>query len=292
MGLIRKGIILAGGCATRLYPVTLAISKQLLPVYDKPMIYYPLSTLMIAGIRDILVITTALDISRFKMLLGNGAKWGISLKYLVQDEPQGIAQALLIAESFLDGHPCSLILGDNIFYDDQLGNLLSIANKQLVGAHIFSCHVNDPCRYGVLGFDGNGNIKSITEKPIIPESNAVVTGLYFYDEQAPKLARELQPSARGEFEISELNRLYLQQGKIAVTNLAHSSIWLDAGTHDSLQEAGHIIKTIENNRGLKVGCPEEIAWRKKWISDEELHRLALPLVTGGYGRYLICLLDS
>lgn len=289
--LTRKGIILAGGSATRLYPATLALSKQLLPVYDKPMIYYPLSTLMLAGIREILIITTELDLPRFEMLLGTGEQWGISLRYAIQAQPQGIAQALVIAEPFLAGHPCCLILGDNLFYGADLSGQLRKASQLAVGAHLFAYHVSDPERYGVLEFDNSGQVVAITEKPAMPASQFAVTGLYFYDERAPHFARLLQPSARGELEISELNQRYLALGQLTVTRLGRGCAWLDTGTHDSLQEAGSFIQTLEKRQGLKVGCLEEIAWRQGWIDGDALRAQALPLAKSGYGQYLLRLLS-
>ena len=255
----RKGIILAGGSATRLYPATLAISKQLLPVYDKPMIYYPLSTLMQASIRDILIISTPLDLPRFESLLGDGSQWGMRFRYAVQDEPNGLAQALLIAESFLAGSPCCLILGDNIFYGTELPGQLQQACARTQGATLFAYHVQDPERYGVLGFDEEGKVQTIVEKPVSPESQYAVTGIYFYDDQASKIARTLLPSGRGELEITDVNLRYLAQGSLEVCFMGRGSAWLDTGTHDSLQEASSFIQTLEKRQGLKVAAPEEIA---------------------------------
>lgn len=287
----RKGIILAGGSGSRLYPATLAVSKQLLPVYDKPMIYYPLSTLMLTGIREILIITTEVDMPRFQLLLGNGRQWGLTLSYTVQQQPQGIAQALLIAEEFLAGHPCCLILGDNLFYGADLAKQLQRANRISTGAGIFAYHVNDPERYGVLSFDKMGTVIAITEKPAVPKSHFVVTGLYFYDEQASSLAKQLVFSDREELEITDLNWLYLERGELDVTFIGRGCAWLDTGTHDSLQEAGSFIQTLEKRQGLKVGCPEEIAWRQSWIDDMRLRELAIPLKNSGYGKYLLRLLE-
>ncbi|CAM3943036.1 glucose-1-phosphate thymidylyltransferase RfbA [Aeromonas bestiarum] len=287
----RKGIILAGGSGSRLYPATLAVSKQLLPVYDKPMIYYPLSTLMLTGIREILIITTEVDMPRFQLLLGNGRQWGLTLSYTVQQQPQGIAQALLIAEEFLAGHPCCLILGDNLFYGADLAKQLQRANRISTGAGIFAYHVNDPERYGVLSFDKMGTVIAITEKPAVPKSHFVVTGLYFYDEQASSLAKQLVLSDREELEITDLNWLYLERGELDITFIGRGCAWLDTGTHDSLQEAGSFIQTLEKRQGLKVGCPEEIAWRQSWIDDMRLRELAIPLKNSGYGKYLLRLLE-
>ena len=255
----RKGIILAGGSATRLYPATLAISKQLLPVYDKPMIYYPLSTLMQAGIREILIISTPLDLSRFQLLLGDGSQWGMRFSYAVQEEPAGLAQALLIAEPFLAGSPCCLILGDNIFYGAELPRQLQHACAKEQGATLFAYHVQDPERYGVLGFDEEGKVQTIVEKPVSPESQYAVTGIYFYDDQASKIARTLLPSGRGELEITDVNICYLAQASLDVCFMGRGSAWLDTGTHDSLQEASSLIQTLEKRQGLKVAAPEEIA---------------------------------
>ncbi|MGE6107306.1 glucose-1-phosphate thymidylyltransferase RfbA [Aeromonas sobria] len=286
----RKGIILAGGSATRLYPATLAISKQLLPVYDKPMIYYPLSTLMQAGIRDILIISTPLDLSRFELLLGDGNQWGMQFSYAVQEEPAGLAQALLIAEPFLAGSPCCLILGDNIFYGADLSRQLLRASAKTQGATLFAYHVQDPERYGVLGFDDSGRVQTLIEKPVEPPSHYAVTGIYFYDGQASARAHRLQPSARGELEITDLNMSYLGDEALEVCLMGRGSAWLDTGTYDSLQEASSFIQTLEKRQGLKVSAPEEIAWRLGWISDEQLAALAEPLLKSGYGEYLLQLL--
>ena len=287
----RKGIILAGGSATRLYPATLAISKQLLPVYDKPMIYYPLSTLMQAGIREILIISTPLDLPRFKMLLGDGRQWGMNVSYAVQEEPKGLAQALLIGESFLSGSPCCLILGDNIFYGTELPHQLQRACEKTEGATLFAYHVQDPERYGVLEFDDDGQVHAIVEKPVSPPSQYAVTGIYFYDGQASKIAQTLRPSGRGELEITDLNLSYLKDKSLEICFMGRGSAWLDTGTHDSLQEASSFIQTLEKRQGLKVAAPEEIAWRRGWISDEQLRQLALPLAKSGYGSYLLRLLQ-
>jgi glucose-1-phosphate thymidylyltransferase len=288
----RKGIVLAGGSGTRLHPATLAISKQLLPVYDKPMIYYPLSTLMLAGIRDILVISTPQDTPRFQQLLGDGSQWGLNLDYSVQSSPDGLAQAFLIGEKFLAGMPSTLVLGDNIFYGHDFQDLLNNADRRLEGASVFAYHVNDPERYGVAEFSAEGKVLSLEEKPRQPKSNYAVTGLYFYDGRAAEFARRLKPSVRGELEITDLNRLYLDEGKLNVEIMGRGYAWLDTGTHESLLEASQFIATIENRQGLKVACPEEIAFRKKWIDAAQLQKLAEPLIKGGYGKYLVRLLKE
>ncbi|HNC21815.1 MAG: glucose-1-phosphate thymidylyltransferase RfbA [Candidatus Accumulibacter sp.] len=288
----RKGIILAGGSATRLHPATLAISKQLLPVFDKPMIYYPLSTLMLAGIRDILIISTPQDTPRFEQLLGDGGSWGIDLQYAVQASPDGLAQAFLIGDSFIGKDPSALVLGDNIFYGHDFHRLLGSAMALAEGASVFAYHVHDPERYGVVEFDAQGQVLSLEEKPARPKSNYAVTGLYFYDSQVVDLARELRPSARGELEITDLNRLYLQQGKLRVQIMGRGYAWLDTGTHESLLDASQFIATLETRQGLKVACPEEISYRQRWIDAGQLEELARPLTKGGYGQYLLRLLKE
>ena len=288
----RKGIVLAGGSGTRLHPATLALSKQLLPVYDKPMVYYPLATLMLAGIREILLISTPQDTPRFAQLLGDGSQWGLKLQYAVQPSPDGLAQAFLIGEQFLGGHPSALVLGDNIFYGHDIHELLASADQRQHGATVFAYHVNDPERYGVAEFDAAGKVLSIEEKPQAPKSNYAVTGLYFYDERVVELARHLAPSPRGELEITDLNRLYLEQDALHVEIMGRGYAWLDTGTHDSLLDAGQFIATLERRQGLKIACPEEIAWRSGWIGDAQLERLAQPLAKNGYGQYLMRLLKE
>ena len=285
-----KGIILAWGSGTRLFPVTQVVSKQLLPVYDKPMIYYPMSTLMFAGIRDILVISTPQDTPRFEQLLGDGARWGLNLQYAVQPNPGGIAQALLIAEHFVGKEPCALVLGDNIFHGHDLASDLQKAAKKPSGATVFAYQVQDPQRYGVIEFQPDGRAVSIEEKPAQPKSRFAVTGLYFYDNDVVRIAKSLKPSSRGELEITDVNRHYLAAGKLDVVALGRGHAWLDTGTHESLLEASHFIETLERRQGLKICCPEEIAWRNDWIGDAQLEALAAPLKNSGYGNYLLSLL--
>ena len=290
--IMRKGIILAGGSGTRLYPATITVSKQLLPIYDKPMIYYPLTTLMMANIKDILIISTPEDTPRFKRLLGDGKQWGINLDYAVQHKPNGLAQAFVIGANFIKNDPVVLVLGDNLFYGAELHLLLSQANQRESGATVFACHVNDPSRYGVVEFDEEGNARSLQEKPTQPLSNYAVTGLYFYDNQVVEIAKNIQPSSRGEYEITDINNFYLSQNQLQVKVMGRGYAWLDTGTHESMLQASQFIQTIEKRQGLKIACPEEVAYRMGWLNQHDLIDLAKPLSKSSYGKYLLSIVDE